>query len=260
MIVDLHRPSHKWSIHYKTSFDASVSERQLQKLGDASYNGEMAKHRAVTPNRRGVHSRELVLDAAERLMAEHGYEAATVAALKDKAGIPMSSIYHYFGSKDGVLLAVMERGAARFFAEVPLLTTRPRRPVEHLRVTVEAYADAVERNPDFLRLLVAMAAQPPDGDVLAVMKRVRKMALARLGDEIRFAFGTGADDATADSLGHFALAAIDGAFVAQQAEPDVSLRAIIDGLPVALLAIRRELTKQGRAAGWASTTRRPPRA
>jgi AcrR family transcriptional regulator len=31
------------------------------------------------PNRRGVKSRELVLDAAERVMAEHGYEAATVA-------------------------------------------------------------------------------------------------------------------------------------------------------------------------------------
>lgn len=231
----------------------------LQKSVDVSYHGEMAKHPAVTPNRRGVRSRELVLDAAERLMAEHGYEAATVAALKDKAGIPMSSIYHYFGSKDGVLLAVMERGAERFFGQVPALTTRPRRPVEHLRVTVQSYAGAVDRNPDFLRLLMAMAAQPPDGDVLAVMRRVRKMALTRLGDEIRFAFGSDADDATADSLGHFALAAIDGAFIAQQAEPDVSLHAILAGLPAALVAIRRELAKHGKTAGLASTTQRPPR-
>ena len=65
----------------------------------------------VTPNRRGARSREAVLDAAERLIAEQGYEAATVAALVKEAGIPASSIYHYFGSKDGVLLAVMERGA-----------------------------------------------------------------------------------------------------------------------------------------------------
>jgi AcrR family transcriptional regulator len=78
----------------------------------------------VTPNRRGARSREAVLDAAERLMAEQGYEAASVAALVEEAGIPASSIYHYFGSKEGVLLAVMERGAERFFAEVPDLDRR----------------------------------------------------------------------------------------------------------------------------------------
>ncbi len=67
----------------------------------------------VTPNRRGVKSRELVLDAAERVMAEHGFEAATLACVVTEAGIPMSSVYHYFGSKDGILLAVMKRGADR---------------------------------------------------------------------------------------------------------------------------------------------------
>ena len=32
-------------------------------------------------------SRELVLEAAERVMAEHGYEAATVARVVEEAGI-----------------------------------------------------------------------------------------------------------------------------------------------------------------------------
>ena len=32
----------------------------------------------------------------------------------------MSSVYHYYGSKDGILLAVMERGAERFFADLPM--------------------------------------------------------------------------------------------------------------------------------------------
>ena len=82
----------------------------------------------VTPNRRGVRSRELVLDAAERVMAEHGFEAATLARVVTEAGIPMSSVYHYFGSKDGILLAVMERGADRFFTGLPDLTRRPGAP------------------------------------------------------------------------------------------------------------------------------------
>jgi AcrR family transcriptional regulator len=211
-------------------------------LVDLPYDGEMTPQPEVTPNRRGIRSRRLVLDAAERLMAEHGYQAATVAALKEEAGIPMSSIYHYYGSKDGVLLAVMERGAGRFFAEVPALTAGRRRPVDHLRDTVDQFAEALDRNPDFLRLLVAMAVQPQStAEVLAVTNRVRRMALLRLGDEISTAFGPDTDDDTADRLAHFALAAIDGAFIAQQTEPGVSLRAILDGLPAALIAIRREL-------------------
>ena len=41
----------------------------------------------VTPNRRGLKSRELVLDAAERVMAADGFEAATVARVVGEAGI-----------------------------------------------------------------------------------------------------------------------------------------------------------------------------
>ena len=65
----------------------------------------MASQTAVTPNRRGVKSRTLVLDAAERVMAADGFEAATIARIVEEAGVPLSSVYHYYGSKDGVLLA-----------------------------------------------------------------------------------------------------------------------------------------------------------
>src|SRR6478752_3830377 len=88
------------------------------------YAVAMATRAEVTPNHRGTRSRERVLDAAEGLMAEQGYDAASVAALVERAGIPASSIYHYFGSKEGVLLAVMERGAERFFEALPDLDRR----------------------------------------------------------------------------------------------------------------------------------------
>ena len=92
-------------------------------------------------------SREAVLDAAERLMAEQGYDAASVAALVEEAGIPASSIYHYFGSKVGVLLAVMERGAERFFAELPDLDRRLGSQREHLRALVDLVATTLDTPP-----------------------------------------------------------------------------------------------------------------
>jgi AcrR family transcriptional regulator len=203
----------------------------------------------VTPNRRGARSREAVLDAAERLIAEHGYEAATVAALVEEAGIPASSVYHYFGSKEGVLLAVMERGAERFFAQLPDFDRRIGSRQEHLRVVVETVGSLLDRHPDFLRILVVMAAQPMsagEGEVHRVVTRLRELALQRLREQMEIVFALDPESGPADHLARFALAAIDGAFVARQAHPEVTIAELLEHLPAALAAVRRELSRAGR--------------
>ena len=198
----------------------------------------------VTPNRRGLKSRELVLDAAERVMATRGFEAATLARVMQEAGIAMSSVYHYFGSKDGILLAVMERGADRFFADLPDLDRRAGRPVQHLARVVSAAVRTLERHPNFLRLLIAFAAQPPaagDGEVEAVVRRVREHALGLLRAQIAAAFGDDPHSQVTDQLARFALATIDGAFVAGQTDRGVTLGRLLQPLAPALAASRRAL-------------------
>ena len=200
----------------------------------------------VTPNRRGARSREVVLEAAERLMAEQGYEAASVAALVEAAGVPPSSIYHYFGSKEGVLLAVMERGANRFFAELPMPTRRLGSQAAHLRTLVEASSATLDRHPDFLRILIVMAAQrfeAGEGEVHRVVNRVREMALQRLRTQMQIVFRVDASGPVADHLARFALASFDGAFVAHQSDPRVKLAGLLEYLPTALIAVRRDLAR-----------------
>lgn len=207
----------------------------------------MAVH-DVTPNRRGVRSRELVLDAAERVMAAHGFEAATLARVVQEAGVPMSSVYHYFGSKDGILLAVMERGADRFFADLPEWDRRSGRPEAHLGMVLSAAVHALERHPHFLRLLIVFAAQPPtagDGQVQEVVGRVRGQALRRLRGQIAIAFGDDPGGPTTDHLARFALAAIDGAVVAVQTDHGVTLEQLLQPLVPSLVASRRALRAKG---------------
>jgi AcrR family transcriptional regulator len=199
---------------------------------------------AVTPNRRGIRSREAALDAAERLMAERGFDAATIASLEREAGLQASSIYHYFGSKDGVLLAVMERGAERVFAELPRPTRLIGRPTEHLEAMTSALIDVLGRRPDFLRLLVVFATQPPTadgGDVHAVVNRVRATALELLREQLALAYGDDPHDPVTEQLARFALAAIDGAFVAHQADPQVKLDEVLLPFAASVTAIRRTL-------------------
>ena len=207
----------------------------------------------MTPNRRGVKSRELVLDAAERVMAKHGYEAATLARVVEEAGIPMSSVYHYFGSKDGILLAVMERGADRFFADLPERDRRAGPPAEHLAKVMSTAIRTLELHPDFLRLLIVFAAQPSaagDGQVQAVVSRVREQALTRLRGQLAIAFGDDPQSPVTEQLARFALAAIDGAVVACQADRGVTLERLLEPLAASLVASRRALL--GKGAGPAS--------
>jgi AcrR family transcriptional regulator len=204
----------------------------------------MATRSAVTPNRRGLQSRELVLDAAERVMAEDGFEAATLARVVAESGIPMSSVYHYYGSKDGILLAVMERGAERFFADLPDPDERVAPAARHLTQIVSTVVETLPRHPSFLRLLIVFAIQPPktEGEVDAVVGRVREMALVRLRKQLSLAFGDDPNGATSDRLARFALALFDGAFVAACADAGATLADLLEPLPAALVAARRGLT------------------
>ena len=204
----------------------------------------MATRADVTPNRRGMRSRELVLDAAERVMAEQGYEAATIARVVEEAGVPLSSVYHYYGSKDGILLAVMERGAERFFADLPVWHRRIGRPAEHLRTVLSTTAQTLERHPNFLRLLIVFAVQPPArgaDEIETVVARVRRLGLDRLREQITLAFGDTADSPVTVRLARIALAAIDGAFVASQSDDTVTLEDLLEPLVPALVGVRRAL-------------------
>jgi len=173
-------------------------------------------------------------------MAEHGYEAATTARIVEESGIPISSVYHYFGSKDGVLLAVMERGAERFFASLPEVDEPLGPPEEHLRLVISVVVATLNEHPDFLRLVVVMAIQPAT-DEHAVVKRMRELALEQLRRQASIAFSIPAGGPAANRLALFALATIDGGFVAQQADPAVTLADVLESLPVALVAIRHTL-------------------
>src|SRR5664279_5970128 len=52
--------------------------------------------------KRSQQKRSLILDAAMRHFAEHGYEAARVGDMANHLGIAKGSVFQHFGSKDGL--------------------------------------------------------------------------------------------------------------------------------------------------------------
>lgn len=57
--------------------------------------------------RRNVDGRELLLDAALRLFAEHGVDAVSIRAVNREAGLGPGAAHYHFGTKDALVDAVM---------------------------------------------------------------------------------------------------------------------------------------------------------
>lgn len=60
------------------------------------------------------HTRALLLDAAEEVVARQGFGAAALEVIADAAGYTRGAIYSHFGTKEELFLAVMERQLQRF--------------------------------------------------------------------------------------------------------------------------------------------------
>ncbi|WP_101946735.1 TetR/AcrR family transcriptional regulator [Mycobacterium sp. 3519A] len=165
----------------------------------------------------GQQSRELILDATERLMATRGYAATSINDIRKACGLPPSSIYWHFGSKQGVLAAVMQRGADRFFAAIP--TT------EDVEAQLAVVSTLQTEHPDFLRLFYMLSLERDnDPAVAAVIRQVRDTAIGQFRDAITQLLPADVPRSKADrvvaELTTVAVALSDGIYFAEHLEPD----------------------------------------
>ncbi len=64
----------------------------------------------VKKGRKGRETAERILDVAEEIFAEKGYDGATLRDVAARAGLRTPSLYNHFPSKDSLYTAVLERG------------------------------------------------------------------------------------------------------------------------------------------------------
>jgi len=180
-----------------------------------------AAERAPTrKEQQGAESRRRILDAAAGLMAERGFAGTSISEVSRRSGLPASSIYWHFESKEGLLGAVMEEGAQRWFEELE------HEPGSGGPLGART-ASALSRHPEFLRFmfLIALERKHVDRTSLVSIRRVRKLALVRLRESIGRVLeseGGGDDQKLADELALFALAVADGTFLQDHIDPRAS--------------------------------------
>jgi AcrR family transcriptional regulator len=122
--------------------------------------------------------RDRILDAALDVFAERGYNAASIAAIAQRARVAKSVMYHHFGSKAGLYEAIVEAQTAdlieRVAAAVPRDPNAPR-----LRAGVDAYFAFLKSRPAVWRLL--FRDPPTDPELVEVHRRLQDKRSELLG-------------------------------------------------------------------------------
>ncbi|MBV9511946.1 MAG: TetR family transcriptional regulator [Caulobacteraceae bacterium] len=98
-------------------------------------------------------TRRDILDAATIEFAENGLSGARVDAIAARTRTTVRMIYYYFGSKDGLYLAVLEESYGDMRREEQRLGVERMPPIEAIRRMVEFVFDYQEAHPEFTRLV-----------------------------------------------------------------------------------------------------------
>jgi TetR/AcrR family transcriptional regulator len=109
-----------------------------------------------------VETPDRILEAALRLFAERGYDAVGVQEIAEASGVTKPPLYHHFGSKEGILQALLELHYSQWLALlVPAAAYRG-----DLRLAIHSVARSFFKlataHPHFYRLQLCMSYAPPD--------------------------------------------------------------------------------------------------
>ncbi|MDE2093908.1 MAG: TetR family transcriptional regulator, partial [Burkholderiales bacterium] len=98
-------------------------------------------------------TRDAILRAATKVFARHGFAGGRVEQISKAARSYDRMIYYYFGSKEGLFIAVLEEMYRRFDEAESKLALDAGPPVEALRAVVRFMWGYYQKNPEFITLL-----------------------------------------------------------------------------------------------------------
>jgi AcrR family transcriptional regulator len=129
---------------------------------------------------------ELILGVAGQVFARDGYHTASMDDIADRAGVSKPMLYAYFGSKEGLYLAYVDRTGRELVERLVGAASRQAPPTGRLRARITEFLAFVEEYRDGWTVLFSevVSSQPLADHVsqlrLQVAEAVRRMVEASI--------------------------------------------------------------------------------
>ena len=185
-----------------------------------------------------------ILDVAGQAFSQRGYHAASMEAIAEGAGVTKPVVYAYFGSKEGLYAAYIEREGGDLIARMRGAADPSVDPRERMRAGTLQFLLFVDERRDGWRLLYAEAAAR-GGPLAERMAELRARIVAIVRRLLEQSVGAPAgQDAAFDALAHAFVGAGESLANWWLTRPDVSA----DRVAALLLASGRAAVEQALAA------------
>jgi TetR/AcrR family transcriptional regulator len=117
-----------------------------------------------------------ILDAAERVFAEHGFHGARIQDIAEAAGTAVGTVYNHFDQKEDLLRALLDERTEALLAEFATLPGDPAAFGPRLVCRLRRMLDFVDQHRGFFALAMdaGLTADPPNATTKALVGRSMK--------------------------------------------------------------------------------------
>jgi len=119
-------------------------------------------------------NRSNLLACALTLFTARGYDAVGVQEIVDAAGLKKPTLYHYFGSKSGLLQTLLEDGQTELFAALEQAAAYQYDVASTLLAITKVYFEFASKHRKLYRFQLSMWFAPPESDAFKAVVLVNE--------------------------------------------------------------------------------------
>lgn len=104
-------------------------------------------------------SKEHLISVSMQLFAEKGYQNTSISMIAKEAGVAKGALYHYFESKEDLLVAVIQKGLGdieKLFSDAAVEASSPK---EQLKALVRKTFQSMQEDKEFWALYASLLTQ-----------------------------------------------------------------------------------------------------
>ena len=129
-------------------------------------------------------SADRILLSALELFSSKGYDATSVREICEAAGITKPTLYHFYGSKEGVYRALVDGALDDFRKAITRALQAPGSAVQRLRRVGRAYFESARGRRDLLRFIFGLVHNPATSAPRTDFPRFYDEVVARIAAEV----------------------------------------------------------------------------
>jgi AcrR family transcriptional regulator len=108
-----------------------------------------------------IRSSDRILQSALELFSRRGYDATSVREICEAAGITKPTLYHFYGSKEGVYRALVDGVLEDFRGQLTRQLDHGGPVVDRLRRVARSYFEAARGRRELMRFIFGLIHNPP---------------------------------------------------------------------------------------------------